>query len=108
MRFFLRQQNQTEVHGLHRITVDKGSGVLRFGRQEHLSGKHERNSIPHEQKTLIGRSIEPIENITLPIGPVTLARIVIEELRISNAVVGSVFRYSFHRPTSFPIIVADT
>ena len=45
-------------------------------------GKHERNSIPHQQKTLIGRSIEPNENITVPIGPVTLARMVIEELRL--------------------------
>jgi len=54
-------------------------------------GKHRRNSIPHEQNTLIGRSIGPNENITLPIGPVTLARMVIEELRISNAVAGSVF-----------------
>ena len=47
-------------------------------------GKHRRNSIPHEQKTLIGRSIEPNENITVPIGPVTLARMVIEELRLPH------------------------
>ena len=37
--------------------------------------KHRRNSIPHEQKTLIGRSIELNENVIVPIGPVTLARI---------------------------------
>ena len=45
-------------------------------------GNHRRNSIPHAQKTLIGRAIEPNENVTVPVGPVTLTRMVIEELRL--------------------------
>ena len=84
MRFFLRQQNQTEAHGFHHVPLDKGSGVLRFGRQEHILGNRRRNSIPHAQKTLIGRTIEPNENITVPIGPVTLARMAKEELRLPS------------------------
>ena len=39
-----------------------------------------RKRIPEGQRTLIGNAVEPNDNVTVPIGPVTLSRMTVETL----------------------------